>query len=132
MLAALGGCDAQVRGHVAANLTVGNGRTMLLSVLTVLLPFIGYPRTLNALAAINEVATRSKRMPETGRIQETGVVVLITQRSQVQILPRYQAKRLRDHGFRGRFPLLVTNGPVTSSACQQVASSRRRDLKCDR
>jgi 4-carboxymuconolactone decarboxylase len=29
---------------------------VLLSVITVLLPFIGYPRTLNALAAINEVA----------------------------------------------------------------------------
>ena len=60
MLAALGGCDAQVRGHVAANLNVGNDRQLLLSVLTVLLPFIGYPRTLNALAAINEVAPASK------------------------------------------------------------------------
>jgi 4-carboxymuconolactone decarboxylase len=56
MLAALGGCDAQVRGHVAANLNVGNNRQTLISVLTVLLPFIGYPRTLNALAAINETA----------------------------------------------------------------------------
>jgi 4-carboxymuconolactone decarboxylase len=56
MLAALGGCDAQVRGHVAANLNVGNGRQALIAVITVLLPFIGYPRTLNALAAINEVA----------------------------------------------------------------------------
>jgi 4-carboxymuconolactone decarboxylase len=61
MLAALGGCDAQVRGHVAANLNVGNDRQRLLSVLTVLLPFIGYPRTLNALAAINEVAPASKQ-----------------------------------------------------------------------
>jgi 4-carboxymuconolactone decarboxylase len=56
MLAALGGCDAQVRGHVAANLNVGNTRQDLISVLTVLLPFIGYPRTLNALAAVNETA----------------------------------------------------------------------------
>jgi 4-carboxymuconolactone decarboxylase len=56
MLAALGGCDAQVRGHVAANLNVGNTRKDLISVLTVLLPFIGYPRTLNALAAVNETA----------------------------------------------------------------------------
>jgi 4-carboxymuconolactone decarboxylase len=56
MLAALGGCDPHVRGHVAANLTVGNDRQTLLDVATVLLPFIGYPRTLNALAAINEVA----------------------------------------------------------------------------
>jgi len=56
MLAALGGCDAQVRGHVAANLNVGNTRQQLIDVITVLLPFIGYPRALNALAAVNEVA----------------------------------------------------------------------------
>ena len=56
ILAALGGCDPQVRSHVAANLNVGNDRQTLIGVITVLLPFIGYPRTLNALAAINEVA----------------------------------------------------------------------------
>ena len=55
MLVALGGCDAQVRGHVAANLNVGNDRARLLDVLTQLLPFIGYPRTLNGLRAIDEV-----------------------------------------------------------------------------
>jgi 4-carboxymuconolactone decarboxylase len=59
-LAALGGCDAQVRGHVAANLNVGNSRQALIGVLTVLLPFIGYPRTLNALAAVNEVAPAAR------------------------------------------------------------------------
>ena len=55
MLVALGGCDAQVRGHVAANLNVGNDRARLIDVLTELLPFIGYPRTLNGLRAIDEV-----------------------------------------------------------------------------
>ena len=60
MLTALGGCDPQVRSHVAANLNVGNDRQTLIGVITVLLPFIGYPRTLNALAAINEVAPASK------------------------------------------------------------------------
>jgi 4-carboxymuconolactone decarboxylase len=55
MLAALGGCDAQVKGHVAGNLNVGNDRARLLSVLTVLIPFIGYPRTLNALQALDEI-----------------------------------------------------------------------------
>jgi 4-carboxymuconolactone decarboxylase len=55
MLAALGGADAQVRAHVTGNLNVGNTRARLLAVLTVLVPFIGYPRTLNALAAINDV-----------------------------------------------------------------------------
>ena len=55
MLIALGGCEPRAKGHVAANLNVGNNRGVLLSVITQLLPFIGYPRTLNALRIINEV-----------------------------------------------------------------------------
>jgi 4-carboxymuconolactone decarboxylase len=58
MLVALGGVDAQVRGHVNGNLKVGNTREKLLAVLTVLVPFMGYPRTLNGLAALNDI-TRS-------------------------------------------------------------------------
>jgi 4-carboxymuconolactone decarboxylase len=54
MLVALGGCDPQVKGHVAANRNVGNSRAVLLDVVTHLLPFIGYPRTLNAIRAIDE------------------------------------------------------------------------------
>ncbi|HEX9089314.1 MAG TPA: carboxymuconolactone decarboxylase family protein [Arthrobacter sp.] len=55
MLISLGGCEPQVKGHVAANLNVGNGRGLLIDVITQLLPYIGYPRTLNALRAINDV-----------------------------------------------------------------------------
>jgi 4-carboxymuconolactone decarboxylase len=66
MLAALGGCDAQVKGHVAGNLNVGNDRARLLSVLTVLIPFIGYPRTLNALRALDEVIPAGPERQETG------------------------------------------------------------------
>lgn len=51
----LGGADPQARSHVAANLKVGNTRQQLLDAVTVALPYIGYPRTLNALAAINSV-----------------------------------------------------------------------------
>lgn len=54
MLAALGGCEAQLAGHVAGNLAVGNDRRALVGTLTQLLPFIGYPRTLNALRVVNE------------------------------------------------------------------------------
>ncbi|GAA4025460.1 carboxymuconolactone decarboxylase family protein [Arthrobacter methylotrophus] len=54
MLVSLGGCEPQVKGHVAANMNVGNGRAILLDVVTQLLPYIGYPRTLNALRVINE------------------------------------------------------------------------------
>ena len=56
MLVSLGGCEPQVKGHVAANLRVGNTRAILIDVVTQLLPYIGYPRTLNALRAIDEVA----------------------------------------------------------------------------
>jgi 4-carboxymuconolactone decarboxylase len=55
MLVSLGGCEPQARSHASANLNVGNDRAVLLSVITQLLPFIGYPRTLNALAVIKEV-----------------------------------------------------------------------------
>jgi alkylhydroperoxidase/carboxymuconolactone decarboxylase family protein YurZ len=54
MLASLGGCEPQLLGHVAANLSVGNNRRALLGTITQLLPFIGYPRTLNAIRVINE------------------------------------------------------------------------------
>lgn len=54
MLAALGGCESQLAGHVAGNLAVGNDRQVLIGTVTQLLPFIGYPRTLNALKVINE------------------------------------------------------------------------------
>lgn len=56
MLIALGGADPQVKGHVAANLNVGNDRASMLAVITQLLPFVGYPRTLNALRALDEVS----------------------------------------------------------------------------
>ncbi len=54
MLAALGGCEPQLAGHVAGNLAVGNDRRVLVGTITQLLPFIGYPRTLNALRVVNE------------------------------------------------------------------------------
>jgi len=54
MLASLGGCEPQLAGHVVANLAAGTDRKTLISVVTQLLPFIGYPRTLNALRVVNE------------------------------------------------------------------------------
>ena len=55
MLTALGGADRQVKAHASANLNIGNTRQQLLDVITVLLPFVGYPRSLTALAAVNEL-----------------------------------------------------------------------------
>lgn len=56
MLISMGGCEPQVKGHVQGNLNAANDRAFLLAVVTQLLPFIGFPRALNAIAAINEVA----------------------------------------------------------------------------
>lgn len=55
MLISLGGCEAQVKGHISGNLNVGNDRKFLIETVTQLLPYIGYPRALNALNCINEV-----------------------------------------------------------------------------
>lgn len=59
LLAAFGGCDPQVAAHARGNLAVGNDRNVLLGAVTQLLPYIGYPRALNAIRAINE-ATRGQ------------------------------------------------------------------------
>lgn len=56
MLISLGGCEPQVKGHIAGNVAVGNDRARLLDVATVLLPYNGYPRTLNAVACIDAAA----------------------------------------------------------------------------
>jgi 4-carboxymuconolactone decarboxylase len=55
MLVSLGGAEHQVKGHVQGNANMGNDKRTLLSVVTQLLPYIGYPRTLNAIRCINEV-----------------------------------------------------------------------------
>ncbi|MGH8158762.1 MAG: carboxymuconolactone decarboxylase family protein [Rhodanobacter sp.] len=54
ILAAMGGCEPQLASHLAGNLAVGNDRALLVATITQLLPFIGYPRSLNALRVINE------------------------------------------------------------------------------
>ena len=55
ILISQGGCEPQVKGHIAGNVNVGNDKQTLLNTVTALLPYIGYPRSLNAIACINEV-----------------------------------------------------------------------------
>ena len=55
MLISLGGCEPQVKGHIGGNFNVGNTREFLIETVTQLLPYIGYPRSLNALRCIDEV-----------------------------------------------------------------------------
>ena len=55
MLLSLGGCESQLKGHFQTNLNIGNDKEILLCVVTQLIPYVGYPRTLNAIRCLNEV-----------------------------------------------------------------------------
>lgn len=55
-LAAQGGCEPQLTSHAAANMKIGNDKAFLIKILSVNIPFIGYPRSLNALRCVNEAA----------------------------------------------------------------------------
>lgn len=55
-LAAQGGCEPQLTSHAAANMRLGNDKEFLIKVISQSLPYIGYPRSLNALRCVNEAA----------------------------------------------------------------------------
>lgn len=55
-LAAQGGCEAQLVSHAKANLRIGNDKGFLIKVISQCLPYIGYPRSLNALRCLEEAA----------------------------------------------------------------------------
>lgn len=54
-LIALGGTEGQIKGHIQGNANVGNNRHTLINLMTQLLPYVGYPRTLNAMNCLNEI-----------------------------------------------------------------------------
>lgn len=55
-LAAQGGCEPQLTSHAAANIRLGNDKEFLIKIISQCLPYIGYPRSLNALRCVNEAA----------------------------------------------------------------------------
>jgi len=55
IISALGGAEGQVKAHVQGNKNVGNDKETLITALTHCLPYMGFPRTLNALACVNEM-----------------------------------------------------------------------------
>jgi len=59
-LIALGGAESQIKGHIQGNANVGNNRQTLINLMTQLLPYVGYPRTLNAINCLNEVLPAEK------------------------------------------------------------------------
>lgn len=57
---AQGGCEPQLMGHTKANMRLGNDKNFLIQIISHCIPFIGYPRTLNALNIINKAAEEMK------------------------------------------------------------------------
>lgn len=55
-LAAQGGCEPQLTAHAKGNMNMGNDKEFLIKVVSQCLPYIGYPRSLNAIACINKAA----------------------------------------------------------------------------
>lgn len=55
-LSAQGGCEPQLISHAAANIRMGNDKNFLIKIISQCLPYIGYPRSLNALRCVNEAA----------------------------------------------------------------------------
>ena len=51
-LLAQGGCEPQLTSHAAANVRLGNSKAFLIKVISQCIPFIGYPRSLNALHCV--------------------------------------------------------------------------------
>ena len=54
-LAAQGGCEPQLLAHAKANVGLENDQQFLTKIVLANVPFIGYPRSLNAINVINQV-----------------------------------------------------------------------------
>ena len=55
-LAAQGGCEPQLTSHAKGNMNLGNDKDFLIRVVSQCLPYIGYPRSLNAVTCVNKAA----------------------------------------------------------------------------
>lgn len=55
-LMAQGGCEPQLTAHAKGNMNIGNDKDLLIRVVEQCLPYIGYPRSLNAISCINKAS----------------------------------------------------------------------------
>ena len=55
-IAAQGGCEPQLIAHAKGNFNMGNDREFMIDVVSQCLPYIGYPRSLNAVTCIRKAA----------------------------------------------------------------------------
>ena len=55
-LMAQGGCEPQLIAHAKGNMNLGNDKAFLIRVISQCLPYIGYPRSLNAVTCVNKAS----------------------------------------------------------------------------
>lgn len=55
-LAAQGGCEPQLTSHARGNMNIGNSKAFLIKIVSANVPYIGYPRSLNAIRCVEEAA----------------------------------------------------------------------------
>ncbi len=60
-LMAQGGCEPQLIAHAKGNMNLGNDKNFLVRVVSQCLPYIGYPRSLNAISCIQKAAESQSR-----------------------------------------------------------------------
>ena len=60
-LATMGGCDKQLGTHVRGALNVGLTEAEIVEAVMTLIPYIGFPKALNAMAVLKHVMDKRKR-----------------------------------------------------------------------
>ena len=60
-LATMGGCDKQLGTHVRGAFNVGLTETEIVEAVMTLVPYIGFPKALNALAVVKRVVDKRKK-----------------------------------------------------------------------
>ncbi|MDR3592548.1 MAG: carboxymuconolactone decarboxylase family protein [Negativicutes bacterium] len=64
VLAALGGCEPQLKVHIGAALNLGLSPNEIVETIIHCIPFVGFPRSLNAIAAARSIFEDRKVRPE--------------------------------------------------------------------
>ncbi len=59
-LATMGGCDAQLETHVHGAFNVGLSRAEIVEAVMTLIPYIGFPKALNAMAVVKRVVEKRR------------------------------------------------------------------------
>jgi len=57
-LATMGGCDTQLETHVRGAFNVGLSESEIVEVVMTLIPYIGFPKALNAIAVVKRVVDK--------------------------------------------------------------------------